>query len=198
MFNLNWGVIGAGGISKTVMTDFLMPGATRGTSDVSHKVVAVAARDLSRAEKFVKDVVGVEPGTECKGERFSLFSSSQTRLILSLSLAYGSYKELTEDAKVDCVYIGTTHPEHFAPAKLALEAGKVCHVLLLSSFFLLLTIPCLDDHSTFYAKRQANLVQNRCSISLTSFVISQPFTVTSAQTEELLTLAKAKGVFIME
>jgi hypothetical protein len=30
---------------------------------------------------------------------------------------------------VDCVYVGTTHPEHLEPARQALEAGKVCQLL---------------------------------------------------------------------
>lgn len=38
--------------------------------------------------------------------------------------AYGSYEELVADKKVDMIYIATPHSEHYANAKLCLEAGK--------------------------------------------------------------------------
>lgn len=38
--------------------------------------------------------------------------------------AYGSYAEVAADPDVDVVYIGTPHNDHFASAKLCLEAGK--------------------------------------------------------------------------
>lgn len=38
--------------------------------------------------------------------------------------AYGSYAELAADEGVDVVYIASTHNDHFASAKLCLEAGK--------------------------------------------------------------------------
>ncbi|WP_462409438.1 Gfo/Idh/MocA family protein [Neobacillus sp. Marseille-QA0830] len=37
---------------------------------------------------------------------------------------YGTYEELIEDPAVDVVYIANLHPQHFEPAKLALETGK--------------------------------------------------------------------------
>jgi predicted dehydrogenase len=42
--------------------------------------------------------------------------------------AYGSYKQLVEDADVDIVYIATPHSHHYQHARLALSAGK--HVLV--------------------------------------------------------------------
>lgn len=38
--------------------------------------------------------------------------------------AYGSYEELVADKKVDLIYIATPHSEHYANAKLCLEAEK--------------------------------------------------------------------------
>lgn len=38
--------------------------------------------------------------------------------------AYGSYKELAEDKKVDLVYIATPHSEHFENARLCIEHGR--------------------------------------------------------------------------
>lgn len=42
--------------------------------------------------------------------------------------AHGSYEALVADDTVDIVYVATPHPQHAAPAALALEAGK--HVLI--------------------------------------------------------------------
>jgi len=67
----------------------------------SAAIHAVAASDAERAKKFAKTF------------------AAQT--------SYGSYQELAKDPEVDVVYIGTVHTQHFAHAKMMLQAGK--HVL---------------------------------------------------------------------
>lgn len=42
----------------------------------------------------------------------------------SIKKAYGSYEELVKDPKVDLVYIATPISEHYANARLCIEAGK--------------------------------------------------------------------------
>jgi len=87
---IRWGIIGAGGIARTFARD--VPAHTQ-----SH-IVAVAARDLSRAQDFAREL-GVER-------------------------AYGSYEELVADPGIDAVYVATVHPLHAEQARLALTAGK--------------------------------------------------------------------------
>ncbi|XP_055302890.1 trans-1,2-dihydrobenzene-1,2-diol dehydrogenase-like [Sitodiplosis mosellana] len=89
---LKWGIAAAGRISH----DFANSLSTLNQDD--HKVVAVAARDLSRAEEFAK--------------KFNIVQ------------AYGSYVELAQDPNVEVVYIGTLNPQHFEVATLMLEHGK--------------------------------------------------------------------------
>lgn len=93
---LKWGIAAAGKISH----DFVN-GITSTLSEDEHQVVAVAARDLSRADEFAK--------------RFGI------------PTAYGSYLELAKDANVEVVYVGTLNPQHFEVAMMMLENGK--HVL---------------------------------------------------------------------
>lgn len=66
--------------------------------NTNQRVVAVGSRTQARAEEFA-----VEHGIE---------------------RAYGSYEELVAAADVDVVYVATGHLDHFAHAKLALEAGR--------------------------------------------------------------------------
>ena len=87
---IRWGILGAGGIAATVGDDIA---ATPG-----NVLVAVAARDLDRAQAFAH---------RHRVER-----------------AYGSYDELVADPDVDVVYIATTHAQHRDVALLALRAGK--------------------------------------------------------------------------
>ncbi|KAI9147213.1 NADP:D-xylose dehydrogenase [Paramyrothecium foliicola] len=84
--------------------DILIPPPTRGVTDVTHSVVAVASRSIGNARAFAD----------------KLDSSSNIR-------AYGSYIDLVNDKDVDVVYIGTPNSHHFQNAMLALHAGK--HVL---------------------------------------------------------------------
>lgn len=92
---LKWGIASVGKISH----DFVNALGT--LSDNDHKVVAVAARDLTRAKQFA--------------EQFGVAN------------AYEGYKRLAEDPEVEVVYIGTLNPQHFEVAYLMLEHGK--HVL---------------------------------------------------------------------
>lgn len=93
---LKWGIASVGQISH----DFVNALETLRAND--HQVIAVAARDVSRAEDFAN--------------RFGI------------SKAYGSYLELAKDPNVEVVYIGTLNPKHCEVALLMLEHGK--HVLV--------------------------------------------------------------------
>lgn len=92
---LKWGIVSVGNISH----DFVNALSTLNTDE--HKVVAVAARDLDRAEKFAK-----------------LFDIPQF---------YGNYSELAQDPDIEVVYIGTLHMQHLNISMLMLDRGK--HVL---------------------------------------------------------------------
>lgn len=93
---LNWGIAAAGRISH----DFV--NALQTLSPDDHQVVAIGARDLSRAEEFAKH--------------------------FDIPKAHGSYLELANDPNVEVVYVATLNPQHFEVAKLFLEHGK--HVLV--------------------------------------------------------------------
>lgn len=87
---IKWGILGAGWIADKMASDFRrVKGA---------KIVAVAARDLNRAEAFA--------------QRFGI------------EKAYGSYEQLASDADIDIVYIATTHNFHLEHAMLCLKHGK--------------------------------------------------------------------------
>lgn len=92
---LRWGIAGAGSVSH----DFASVVETLSSDE--HQIVAVGARDLSRAEKF--------------GQRFNI------------STAYGSYFELARDPNIEVIYIGVLNHKHFEVSLLMLEHGK--HVL---------------------------------------------------------------------
>lgn len=61
-------------------------------------MVAVAARDLNRAEEFAQKY--------------------------NIPKAYGSYEELAKDPNVEVAYIATQHPQHKPAVLLCLAAGK--------------------------------------------------------------------------
>jgi predicted dehydrogenase len=87
---IRWGILGAGGIAALVGADIAAsPGS---------KIVAVGARDASRAATFAA--------------------------ALGIPRSYGSYAELVADEGVDVVYVATTHAHHHEHALLALRAGK--------------------------------------------------------------------------
>uniref|UniRef100_A0A2I2ZMU0 Trans-1,2-dihydrobenzene-1,2-diol dehydrogenase n=1 Tax=Gorilla gorilla gorilla TaxID=9595 RepID=A0A2I2ZMU0_GORGO len=89
---LRWGIVSVGLISS----DFTAVLQTLPRSE--HQVVAVAARDLSRAKEFAQKH--------------------------DIPKAYGSYEELAKDPNVEVAYIGTQHPQHKAAVMLCLAAGK--------------------------------------------------------------------------
>ncbi|XP_031619041.1 trans-1,2-dihydrobenzene-1,2-diol dehydrogenase-like [Contarinia nasturtii] len=93
---LKWGIAAAGKISQ----DFANAVNTLNADD--HELVAVAARDLSRAEEFAKK--------------------------FGVKKAYGSYLELAQDRDIEVVYVGTLNPQHLEVATLMLENDK--HVLV--------------------------------------------------------------------
>lgn len=92
------GILGAGNIAGTLaQTMNKMPEV---------ECYAVAARELAKAEKFVKEY-GFEK-------------------------AYGSYEEMLSDEQVELVYIATPHSHHYRHMKMCIDAGK--HVLCEKAF----------------------------------------------------------------
>ncbi|NXC07585.1 DHDH dehydrogenase, partial [Orthonyx spaldingii] len=87
-----WGICSAGAISH----DFVV--ALKTLPPTEHTVVAVAARDLGRAQAFAR--------------RFGV------------PRAYGSYEELAEDPDVDVVYVGVVNPAHLPTGLLFLRRGR--------------------------------------------------------------------------
>lgn len=81
---LKWGIASAGKIAH----DFVNAMETLNAND--HHVVAVGARDLSRAQEFAK--------------RFNI------------PKAYGNYLELAMDPNVEVIYIGTLVVQHYEVA----------------------------------------------------------------------------------
>jgi predicted dehydrogenase len=90
MRDINWGILGPGFIAGLFAEDLARtPGA---------RCVAVASRDLGRAQTFAKSH--------------------------DVKRYYGSYDALAQDPEIDIVYVATPHSHHFAHAKLMLEGGK--------------------------------------------------------------------------
>jgi predicted dehydrogenase len=87
---VRWGVIGAGRIAHQFAADF--------THVSNAELVAVAARDRSRAREFAKR--------------------------WSIPAAHAGYQSLYEADDVDAIYIATPHTLHFEQATAALRAGK--------------------------------------------------------------------------
>lgn len=92
---LKWGIATAGLISH----DFVV--ALEGLPKGSHEVIAVAASNLQKAQKFAKDH--------------------------GIPKAYEGYEKLGKDKTVEVVYVGIINPEHYEMVLMYLEAGK--HVL---------------------------------------------------------------------
>ncbi|NXJ15178.1 DHDH dehydrogenase, partial [Odontophorus gujanensis] len=87
-----WGICSAGKISH----DFLVALRTLPTEE--HLAVAVAARELSRAQQYAQ--------------------------LHGVARAYGSYEELARDPQVDVVYVGTVNPQHLPDTLMFLRARK--------------------------------------------------------------------------
>lgn len=90
---VRFGIIGCGSIAHK-MADALSRCAET-------ELVAVAAREQSRAETFAAEV--------------------------GAPRAFGNYEALARDPEIDAVYVATIHPTHAAAVTLCLNAGK--HVL---------------------------------------------------------------------
>ncbi|KAL4966987.1 Gfo/Idh/MocA family protein [Aspergillus stella-maris] len=110
VFNLRWGILATGGIAETFVKDLLQDPTSRGVTDVSHTVAAVASSSSkSSAESFVRKLQIPEP-----------------------CATYGSYAEAANDPTVQVVYVASPHSHHFQHTMLALEASK--HVLCEKAF----------------------------------------------------------------
>lgn len=87
---IKWGILGAGWIADKFVDDFKLVD--------NGEVIAVAARDISRAKSF--------------GKKFGI------------QKVYGNYNDLIHDSEVDIIYIATTHNFHFEHSKACIENGK--------------------------------------------------------------------------
>jgi predicted dehydrogenase len=87
---LRWGVLGPGWIAERFV------GSLRRST--RQPVVAVASRDLGRAQAFAAR--------------------------WGVDRAYGGYQALVEDPEVEVVYVATPHNAHRPCALLAIEAGR--------------------------------------------------------------------------
>jgi len=91
---LGWGIVGTGGIARTVAGDLaLLPDA---------RIVAVSSRTAERARQFAAGLA-VPSGTPS---------------------AYDDVADLVADPAVDVVYVATPHGQHHEAALPALLAGK--------------------------------------------------------------------------
>ncbi|MEO7933056.1 MAG: Gfo/Idh/MocA family oxidoreductase [Chthoniobacterales bacterium] len=90
MTTIRWGLVGPGAIARKFARDLRVAGNAR--------LVAVAGRDLTRAQAFAAE--------------------------FEADLAYDDYRALADDPNIDIVYIASPHQAHFAPALAMLEAGK--------------------------------------------------------------------------
>ncbi len=85
------------------------------------------------AELFVKDLLLTGHQVTAVGSR-SQASADRFATAFGIAKAHGSYEALAADPDVDIIYIATPHPQHFAAAMLALNAGK--HILVEKAFTL--------------------------------------------------------------
>ena len=77
-------------------------------------IASVFARDLALLQEA--ELVAVGSRTLPKAESFAAEHG--------FAHAYGSYEELAADPAVDVVYVASVHNDHYASARLCLEAGK--------------------------------------------------------------------------
>uniref|UniRef100_A0A8C9FI38 Trans-1,2-dihydrobenzene-1,2-diol dehydrogenase n=1 Tax=Pavo cristatus TaxID=9049 RepID=A0A8C9FI38_PAVCR len=88
--------LSAASATGKISHDFLV--ALRTLPAEEHLAVAVAARDLTRAQQYAQ--------------------------LHGVARAYGSYEELAGDPQVDVVYVGTVNPQHLPATLLFLRARK--------------------------------------------------------------------------
>ncbi|OXH48083.1 hypothetical protein J002_05641 [Cryptococcus neoformans] len=109
-FIASWGIIGCGFISGRFVRDLVLHRPE--IRDVAHSIIAVAARNQSRAKQFIAH--------NCPDGASAQLNGLDDRC----PNAYGSYEEVYNHPDVSIVYIGTLHPSHFTETKSAIEAGK--------------------------------------------------------------------------
>lgn len=95
MATLRWGIASAGQIAHDFAT------AMHTLPAKEHKIIAVAAQQLSRAQAFAT--------------------------LHKIPKAFDDYEKLALDKEIDIVYIGTLHPQHFDIAMMMLKHNK--HIL---------------------------------------------------------------------
>ena len=86
------------------------------------KIAGIVADTLNQLPQFVPYAIGsrdIDKANEF-GDKYNI------------ERRYGSYEELINDPDVELVYVATPHSEHYANAKMCLEAGK--HVLVEKAF----------------------------------------------------------------
>ncbi|TFL01142.1 hypothetical protein BDV98DRAFT_568546 [Pterulicium gracile] len=132
-----WGIISTGWMAGKFVDDLLIDPKTRDVRDVVHKVVAVASRDVKKADDFVKDHVSTVQKDDSDPK----------------ATAYGSYDELYADENIDVVYVGTPHTQHYPAALGAIRAGKnvLCEKpVTANSFELKSLIAEAKKHNVFF------------------------------------------------
>ncbi|KAG8835096.1 hypothetical protein FRC17_005217 [Serendipita sp. 399] len=127
VFNLRWGVLGAGWISGVFVKDIILDPKSRGVTDVTHEFVAVGSRDAAKAQEWITKITGREDHP---------------------AKAYGSYDELVKDS---FILARVPHSGHYDLAVLALNNGK--HVLLEKPF----TVNAKEARSLIDLAKKKNL-----------------------------------------
>lgn len=127
------------------MTNADAPRTGWGILSTGH-IASVLARDLALLPEEAA-LVAVGSRSQEKADEFA-----ET---YGFRRGHGSYEALAADPEVDVVYIASPHSDHYASAKLCLEAGK-------------------------------------------AVLVEKPLTVSPEQTEELVALARDRGLLLME
>ncbi|KAJ4249742.1 hypothetical protein NW762_012083 [Fusarium torreyae] len=122
-----WGIVkslkAAGLISSWFVSDLVSP---REDAKANHVIHAIGASSVKKGQDFV--------------DKF--MANVETKPTL-----YGSYEELYNDPKVDCIYIGSPHGLHYRDCMAAINAGK--HVLCEKAF----TINAREAREVFEAAK---------------------------------------------
>ena len=126
-------LIATGSIARTFTKDLLIDPKTRGTTDIVHRVSAVASSSsIESAKSFVEEIVA----SKQKDDNCS---------------AYGSYTDLVKDDQVDIIYVATPHSHHYQNVMLCLGAGKP--VLCEKAF----TVNAAQARALYQTAKQKNL-----------------------------------------
>lgn len=94
--------VATGWMSQKFVTDLLV---SRPDAKATHEIVAIGSSSLSKAEKFVSDIITAS-------------SPSQKPEL------YDNYEGVYDNANVDIVYVGTPHSLHKQNCLDAIERGK--------------------------------------------------------------------------